>query len=185
MNCPKKFSKKNKKVIAILPVFNEENAVVDLLERMPRNYVDTVLVVNDASTDRSLELSLSKGAIVLSHDERRGAGVSIATGIKYAIENAFDIIVVMAGNGKDDPKQIPFLLKPIVDENYDYVQGSRYLKGGVYGQMPFHRKFATRLYPSLLRIITGFEATDGTNGFRAYKTSIFKNRVSPHLYLGG
>lgn len=164
------------KTIVIIPVFNEGGIIGGLVEKMPRDIVDTVLVVDDGSTDATAQTARSKGAVVAGHQKRKGAGVAIGTGIKYALEHKYDIIVVMAGNGKDNPEEIHKLIKPIVDEGYDYIQGSRYLKGGDPGRMPFHRRFGTQLYPRLLKLTTGFKATDGTNGFRAYKAGIFDDK---------
>ena len=63
---------------------------------------------------------------------------------RYALENKYEVIVIMAGNGKDNPEEIERLLRPITEEGYDFVQGSRFLSGGAYGNMPFHRLIATR-----------------------------------------
>jgi dolichol-phosphate mannosyltransferase len=83
----------------------------------------------------------------------------------------FDVLVVVAGNDKDRPAEIPRLLQPI-REGYDFVQGSRYLSGGDLGAMPWHRRFATRLHPLLFSIAVGRRLTDSTNGFRAFRLSL-------------
>jgi len=169
-----------RKVVAILPAYNEEDRIALPLKGMPP-IVDTPLVVDDGSTDRTAAVAREHGAHVISLPIHHDLDTAIRTGFEYAVENSFDIIVVMAGNGKDDPAQIPLLLGPIEEEGYDYVQGSRYMKGGEHGKMPLHRALATRLYPWLLRVYPGFKATDGTNGFRAYKTSILADeRIDVH-----
>jgi dolichol-phosphate mannosyltransferase len=170
---------KGRRIIAIPPAFNEENKIGNVVRKIPKDIVDTICVVDDGSTDNTAKEAKDAGAhIVISHGKRRGLGSAIRTGIDYAISHKFDIIVILAGNDKDNPLEIPQLLDPIVEEDYDYVQGSRYLKGGVYGNMPLHRIIGTRLYPILLNIFTlgKAKATDATNGFRAYKTSIFKDK---------
>lgn len=168
-----------KKIIAIPPAFNEENRIGKVVSKIPKDIVDTICVVDDGSTDNTVKVAKEAGAdLVISHGKRCGLGSAIRTGIDYAISNKFDIIVILAGNDKDNPAEIPLLLNPIVEEDYDYVQGSRYLEGGVFGKMPLHRIIGTRLYPILLNIVTfgKAKATDATNGFRAYKTSIFQNK---------
>jgi len=168
---------KGKKIISVAPAYNEEKRIINVVNRLVSSPVDidTVLVVDDGSTDKTREVAEQAGAKVIPLPAHSGIGKSIRTGIDYAIDNKFDIIVILAGNNKDNPDEIPRLLDPIIEEEYDYVQGSRYLPGGGYGNMPLHRKFATKLYPILLRLTTGFPATDGTNGFKAYKTSIFSD----------
>jgi len=166
-----------KKIISIIPAFNEKGKIGGVVKSVPKDIVNCMLVVNDGSTDSTYNEAVEAGALVISHEKHLGLGSALRTGINYALENSFDIITIMAGNGKDDGAEIPNLLNPIINEGYDYAQGSRYLDGGkIGGKMPLSRKFGTRLYPLLLKLTTGFPATDGTNGFRAYKTSIFDDK---------
>ncbi|MCB9747644.1 MAG: hypothetical protein H6755_04465 [Candidatus Omnitrophica bacterium] len=82
----------------------------------------------------------------------------------------------MAGNDKDNPQEIPRLIEPILREEYDFVQGSRYKQAnGIGGDMPEYRKWATKLHPLLMSIITKRKLTDTTNGFRAFRLSIFND----------
>jgi dolichol-phosphate mannosyltransferase len=102
-------------------------------------------------------------------------GAAIRTGLKYGVQKGFDILVVMAGNDKDDPSEIPKLVRPIIENGAHYVQGSRYARGGEYGKMPLHRIILTRAYPWLVRQVTGFPITDATNGFRAITAEFLKD----------
>ena len=166
------------RIISISTAFNEETRIGDFLERFKKagNVVDTILIVSDGSADKTVEIAKSYNVEVLSNEKRAGLGAAIKAGIKYALENNYSIIVFIAPNGKDNPQEIPNVLKPILEGKADYVQGSRYLDGNRSGgEIPFVRKFATRLHPALIKLTTGFPATDSTNGFRAMKTSIFKD----------
>jgi dolichol-phosphate mannosyltransferase len=116
----------------------------------------------------------NQGVMTIKHEKRSGVGAAIRTGIEYARSHGYEIIVIMAGNDKDNPQEIPQLLEPIIKEKFDVIQGSRYLgKVGSGGQMPFYRKFATRLHPWVFSIFSGRHVTDTTNGFRAMRLSIF------------
>lgn len=171
--------------ILVSPVaFNEhsklKNAIVRFLaargkSRFPLDY----LIVDDGSTDSTtsmLESFKDQGVKTIRHPQRCGVGAAIRSAIKYAMDHQYDALVIMAGNDKDNPEEISRLLDPIFQENYDLVQGSRYLAGGgCGGDMPSYRKFATRLHPWLFSIVTGHQMTDTTNGFRAFKLSIFKD----------
>jgi len=106
---------------------------------------------------------------------REGIGHAIRQGYEYALSNGFGLIVVMAGNGKDDPQEIPRLTEPILKNGYDYVQGSRFLPGGRRVRNPFLRRIFTRAFPWLWTFITGVHCTDVTNGFRAYRAAILKD----------
>lgn len=79
--------------------------------------------------------------------------------------------MVLAGNGKDDPREVPRFLRAIIEEGFDYVQGSRFLPGG--RRENLFRGLFIRLYPFLWTLFTGVRCTDVTNGFRAYRTRIF------------
>lgn len=162
------------KVAVVLPVFNEERIIGSVIDRIPENLVDCIIVVDDGSTDTTPEILAERSprVEVIRHDSQKYIGVSIRDGLKRAQDIGMDVVVIFAGNGKDDPQQIPRVLRPVLEDGYDYVQGSRYLEGGRFNKMPRHRRIVTRVYPMLLRLLTGFRATDGTNGYRAYRLMI-------------
>ena len=166
---------KKKKIIAIIPVYNEQTKAATVVKRTPA-LVDTVLVVDDGSDDNGINELSETRAKVIRHKKRMKIGAAIRSGIKFAMDNNFDIIAVVSGNNKDAPEEIPLLLDKIIDENYDYVQGSRYLESGNCGKMPLHRLLFTKSYSKLLSILFKKKITDATNGFRAYKTSIFNDK---------
>jgi len=162
------------RVLAVPVAFNEEQKIGRVLDRFTEGLADEVLVIDDASTDRTPEVIVEKGAKIISHKTRSGVGAAIRTAIKYGRENGFDVIVILAGNDKDRPTEIPRLLRPIVEEGYDFIQGSRYLPGGDFGNMPFYRQLATRIvHPLLFSLFSRRRITDSTNGFRAIRLSIF------------
>ncbi len=164
------------KIVALIPAYNEAGKTNRVVAGLPQGIVDEIVVIDDGSTDDTREEVKKEGATLLEHKKRKGIGAALRTGIGYALKNNFDIIVVLAGNGKDDPREIPRLLAPILKQDYDFVQGSRYIKGGFRGKMPTHRLLFTRMYSWVVRISTGFSITDATNGFRAYKTHILKDK---------
>ena len=81
----------------------------------------------------------------------------------------------LPGTGRTIPSRYLRFSRRSLKKGTDYVQGSRYLPGGVAGEMPLHRRIGTHLYPLIIRIMTRYHATDATNGFRAYRTSIFND----------
>jgi len=123
-----------------------------------------ILIVNDGSSDTAKKL----GATIISLGKQYGVG--------FAITKKYDIVVIIAGNNKDNPQEIYRLLKPITREGYDFIQGSRFLKGGKYGNMPIYRILATKLHSLLFLIFSRKWITESTNGFKAFKTSIFKDK---------
>jgi len=169
--------RQNKKIITIIPVYNEREKAAQVVKKFPAGLVNKILVVNDGSGDNTRQVVEATGrATILHNKNRQGIGFAIRQGLEYALKNNYDIVVVMAGNGKDNPQEIPKLIKPIIEDDYDYIQGSRYLKGGHYGKMPLQRLIMTKVYSFFIRLLYGQKITDGTNGFRAYKTSILRDK---------
>jgi dolichol-phosphate mannosyltransferase len=169
------------RVIAIAPVLDEEAKIGEVVKRVPRDVVEEVLVVDDGSTDQSVTVAQELGANVISLGQTLGVGAALRAAFHRAIDSGFDVAVVMAGNNKDAPEEIPLLLKPIEAGEADLVQGSRYLhpKRDL-GAMPLYRRLATRLHPMLFGIVSGQKMTDTTNGFRAVRTSLLRD---PRLEL--
>jgi dolichol-phosphate mannosyltransferase len=164
---------KDSKTLVIIPVYNEENRIKTVLERFREVEVEKVLVVDDGSTDSTPDVFKSFDVTVIRHWEKQGVGSCIRDGIDLARKDGYPLVAVMAGNGKDDPREIPRLLKPILEDNYDYIQGSRYLEGGTAGNLPFARRIGIKAFTFLWSILLRKQLTDVTNGFRAYKVSLF------------
>ena len=170
------------KKIAVIPAYNNTVNLVKVLTKFKDKTVDEICVVVDCATKDDLD-EIEKAAAkigtpvhVIDNRERKGVGYAIREGIEYALGNGYDVVVVMAGNNKDDPREIPRLLTPILKEDYDYVQGSRFLPGGKRVKNPFFRGVFSRLFPFVWTLLTNVRCTDATNGFRAYKLKIFSDK---------
>ena len=169
------------RVIAFLPVYNEEAQIGPLLDRyrpvLEQGIVQEVIAVDDGSTDRTPEvLRRYDRCTVITHDTHRGCGDAIRSAYRYALDHGYDVFVIMAGNGKDDPAEIARLLAPIVNDEADYVQGSRFLRGGYSQGLPGHRFWAIRFFTWTFSLFLMRRYTDCTNGFRAYRTAIMRDR---------
>ncbi len=158
----------------IAPAFNEAGKIEEVAKKVPYDIVDKFLVVDDGSTDQTSEVSQTNGASVIKHSHRMGVGISIRDGYRLAKQEGFDIAVVIAGNNKDDPREVTRLLDPICDDDYDFVMGSRFLPGGAYGgDMPSYRVWATKyVHPWVVRLFCDKKVTETSNGFRALKVSL-------------
>src|SRR5690348_3924569 len=111
---------KSRTVLLIAPAFNEEAKIGEVVRRTPRDIVDTVLVVDDGSTDGTAAAAKRQGAEVISLDRAHGVGYAIRHGFKEARRRRFDIAVVIAGNNKDSPEEITRLLDPICEADCDF-----------------------------------------------------------------
>jgi len=135
-----------------------------------------VLIIDDGSTDDSLRNIKHPSLNIIRNTINQGAGYCVRQILAYARDNSYEAVFFISGNDKDDPADIE-KLKKAVEAGHDFVQGSRYLKGGEFGGMPFYRKISTRfIHPILFSLITGKKITDSTNGFRAVRLSVLKDK---------
>lgn len=163
------------KILAAVLTFNEGDKLKKLLTQFDQDGMYDILLVDDGSTDDSFD-SIEKDRFkIIRHDQNLGVGAGIKTAVNFARQNSYDSIVIMAGNGKMLPVEIPRLLKPILENDIDYVQGSRYLEGGRSDRLPLFRRVMIKLFTIISNIILGQKGTDITCGFRAYKLSIFED----------
>jgi dolichol-phosphate mannosyltransferase len=162
----------------IIPVYGDSDSVCWILRRFRESPVNTICLVVDIPLkrvmDRIREAARQAGITIhiIKNAKRTGVGSSIRQGLRYLADTDHEIVVVMAGNGKDDPAEIERLIEPVVRGECDYVQGSRYQPGGKRSRMPFVRKVFNRLYPLVWTVLAQKKCTDVTNGYRCYRIGI-------------
>lgn len=161
------------RVLCVAPAWNEGERIARVVKAVPQDVVETVVVVDDGSTDRTGEFAKDAGATVIRAGRNRGVGAAIRSGIDYAIDHGYEIVVIVSGGGKTPPDQIPRLLDPIIRGEAELVQGSRYLEGGEFLRMPLRRRIGTRGYTLLFSLFCGRRVTDASSGFRAIHVSLF------------
>ena len=160
----------NGSVAAVLPLYNEGTVIADLVRRMPAEIAQTI-VVDDGSTDNGPALAEAAGATVIHLGGRHGVGAAIRAGITEARARGRWAVVIMAGNGKDDPAEAARLIERLRSGD-DYVQGSRFLEGGSHRNLPRMRFLMIKGYTLVFRVLSGRTSTDVTNGFRAYRLAL-------------
>jgi len=157
----------NKGVAVIIPAYNEENTIANVVRGVKGLGDDyQVIVVNDCSQDSTTANAEEEGATVIELPFNLGIGGAVQTGFKYALDHGYDACVQVDGDGQHPPHQIPLLVKPLFQDGYDMVVGSRLL-GGSY-KIPFMRALGIRLISVYLKAISGLALRDTTSGFRAY-----------------
>ncbi len=163
------------RILAAAFAFNEGDKIRRTLARHPANRDYDLLVMDDGSTDGSLDHPLD-GVLLLRNPRNLGIGAAMKQVFQFALDRNYDVLVIQAGNDKDDPAEIPRLLEPIRSGAADFVQGSRFLPGGGYGNTPAYRVLATRwVHPLLLSLAAGKRMTETTNGFRALRTELLRD----------
>jgi glycosyltransferase involved in cell wall biosynthesis len=151
----------NEKIIAVIPAFNEEKTIGKVIDSA-KKYVDGVIVVDDASKDKTYNIATEKSAIVVKHDKNLGYENSINDGFKEAEKHKPSIILVIDADGQHLPEDIPKIIKPIKEKTADVVVGIR----------PYRQRFSEKIYAiyakkkiGILDPLCGFKAIS----FEAYK----------------
>lgn len=152
------------KSIVIIPAFNEEVAISSIVKRSMK-YADEVLVVDDGSTDRTFQIAKDAGARVIKHYNNLGKGISLKDA--FAEVKGYDIVVTIDGDGQHNPDEIPDLIRPILENRADLVNGSRYLDG-FDDETPAYRRVGQRVLDIATNVTSGTHVTDSQSGFRAF-----------------
>jgi glycosyltransferase involved in cell wall biosynthesis len=152
------------KIIACMPAFNEEKYIGSLVLQT-RRYVDEVIVIDDGSTDATVEIAKLAGARVIQHGGNKGYGAAIQSIFAEAKRIDPDILVVLDADAQHSPWQIPALIKPITDGGYDCVIGSRQAQKK---RIPFYRRIGQKIILHSVKTISENELTDSECGFRAF-----------------
>ncbi|MGV8163169.1 MAG: glycosyltransferase family 2 protein [Candidatus Nanoarchaeia archaeon] len=160
--------KNNKKVFIILPGYNEEKHIREVILRTKKEGFGNIVFVDDGSRDKSSLIAEQSGAIVLRHIVNLGKGAAAKTGCEYALKKGAKIIVLMDSDGQHHPEDIKKFLKTI--ENKDIVFGYRKLNN----KMPFVMLLGNAGINLLSHIINGIKIKDTQSGFRCMTTDTYK-----------
>jgi len=161
------------KIDVIIPAFNEQQSIGLVLGDIPLGIVNEVVVVNNNSTDNTAEVAAGKGATVLFEPEK-GYGNACLKGLEYLkskdISDHPDIVVFLDGDYSDYPEELVYLIKPIIEDEYDLVIGSRTTGKKEKGAMLPQAVFGNFLATLLIKLLYSVEFTD-LGPFRAIKYS--------------
>lgn len=157
------------KVIIVLPAYNAERTLLRTLAEIPNTYKENIILVDDASTDKTVQVAKDAGLTVITHDRNRGYGGNQKTCYKHALALDADIVVMLHPDHQYDAKVIPDLIKPIANGEADAVFGSRMLGGRpMEGGMPWWKYIANIFLTALANIVFQRYLTEIHSGFRAY-----------------
>lgn len=159
----------DKNIGVIIPAFNEEDAIANVIKEIPKDWVSEVTVVDNNSTDNT-SLNAQKAGAKVFQEKRQGYGWACLKAMEYyeGQDPKPDIIVFLDGDYSDYPCQLPEVVKPIIEEGYDMIIGSRALGKKVRGSMTPQQIFGNWLSTSLIRLFYKVKFTD-LGPFRAIK----------------
>ncbi len=146
----------------IIPAYNEESSIGLVISNIPKNLVREIVVVSNASTDKTEEVATNAGAKVLQ-EPQKGYGAACLKGLTYLKEkgnNAPDIVVFIDGDFSDYPEEMPLVVNPIIEQGFDMVIGSRALGNKEKGAMMPQQIFGNWLATTLIKLLYKVTFTD-------------------------
>lgn len=158
----------NKKVVVIIPAFNEEESLPSVIKDIP-SFVDEIIVTDNGSTDNTFEVAKRCGATVLKESEK-GYGAACLKAIDYIKDKSYDIVVFLDGDYSDFPEEMNLVIEPIINDDYDLVIGSRMIGKREKGAMLPQALFGNWLSAFLIKLFWNYKFTD-LGPFRAIKYS--------------
>ncbi|MCZ0754815.1 glycosyltransferase family 2 protein [Anoxybacillus sp. J5B_2022] len=176
---------KKQKVIVFLPAYNEEQSIGEVIRNIPRHfhpYVEVkVLVIDDGSTDRTVEVARNAGAdYVYRMEKNSGLGAAVRQGLRECLRLGADIGVMIDADNEYPAEQIPDLLVPIFKGEADYTMGSRFL-GEIRG-MKWHRRLGNYCFTLLQSLLLRMWIYDGQSGMRAFSRQAMEHADIIHDY---
>ena len=173
----------DERICIVIPAYNEGEVIEQVVREVQAAGDYRIIVVDDGSSDGTyLKAAQIPGVIALRQKLNRGKGAATKTGIIAANRMMPDVVVTMDGDGQHDPEDIPNLVKPIIENGYDVVLGTRLKQ--VDG-MPFHKIIANKIGNLVTLVLYGIYVSDSQSGLRAYShyaTAIIDTRADKYEY---
>lgn len=171
-------------LLVALPALNEARTIADVVAAIPRDIpgiqrVD-ILVIDDGSTDATVDEARAAGAEVVSHPRSRGVGAAFQTALTCGIEQGADLILTIDSDGQFNPADIPALLAPVLSGEAEFSTTSRFKDPALTPRMPWIKRFGNRMMSRLISRLTGQTFHDVSCGFRCYS-----RRAAMNLHLMG
>jgi glycosyltransferase involved in cell wall biosynthesis len=164
-----------KRLMVVMPAFLASKTVEATFRGLPHDIVDKVLLVDDASHDKTSEIARGLGIDVLLHETNRGYETNQKTCYEAALEDGADIVVMVHPDYQYEPRLVTAMAAMIESEIYDIVLGSRITGGGALrGGMPVYKYVANRLLTAFQNLLLGVKLSEYHTGYRAYSRQVLQ-----------
>ena len=154
-----------KAVYIVIPAYNEETAIGQVVEDVLKEGFSSIIVVDDGSRDNTAAVATKSGALALRHKINRGKGAATRTGIEAALFLGADIVVTLDADGQHNAKEILDLVQPIILNECDVALGTRQI---ITGTMPRYKVAHNKIANTITMLYSGIRVQDSQSGFRAY-----------------
>lgn len=165
----------NKKIIVIMPAYNAEKTLKQTYDDIYHGFVDEIILVDDNSHDKTLELAQTLGIKTIKHSINRGYGANQKSCYKAALENGADIVIMLHPDYQYTPKLIPAIASMMAFEEYDAIIASRMLgNSAIKGGMPFYKFISNKLLTAFQNFCTGENLSEYHTGFRGFTRKVLE-----------
>jgi glycosyltransferase involved in cell wall biosynthesis len=169
-------SVQQRKVVVVMPAYNAAKTLADTVGLIPPDVVDHLVLVDDGSRDATVQVARDLGLDVVPHYRNAGYGANQKTCYTIALQLGADVVVMLHPDGQYDPKLIPQLIAPIIDDEADFVLGSRMMiEGGAKaGGMPAWKRTVNRVLTRIENAAMQTQLSEAHTGYRAYSRSFLE-----------
>ena len=170
-----------KRITVVLPAYNAARTLEQTISEVDRGIVDDLILTDDGSSDKTVEIARNLGLHTIVHDQNRGYGANQKTCYAAALDRGADVVVMLHPDYQYSPRLVPAMASMIVSGHYDVVLGSRILGGGALsGGMPLWKYMANRSLTLVENLLLGQKLSEYHTGFRAWSSTILE-RLPLHL----
>lgn len=164
-----------RKLIVVMPAYNAERTLRQTYQDLPHEYVDEVILVDDASSDGTPAVARELGIRTVIHSRNRGYGGNQKSCYKAALDQGAEIVVMVHPDYQYSPRLVTAMASMITSGHYDVVLGSRILGGGaIAGGMPYYKYFANRVLTAIDNLVLGIKLSEYHTGYRAFDRHVLE-----------
>lgn len=166
----------NRKICVVLPAFNAGRTLAATFNEIPLGVVDDIILVDDASTDDTLEVAKRLGIFAVAHDRNKGYGGNQKTCYRFALERGADIVIMLHADYQYSPKLLLPMASMLCSEFFDVVLGSRILGiGALAGGMPMYKYIANRALTFVQNLLLGHKLSEYHTGYRGFTRAVIES----------
>lgn len=164
-----------KKICVVLPAYNAEKTLLQTVDEIPTEYIDDVILVDDASTDQTSQKGKELGLYTVIHEQNIGYGGNQKTCYSHALRRGADVVVMLHPDYQYTPKLLVAMSSLIASGQYDIVLGSRILsEGALKGGMPFYKYLANRFLTFFQNVLLRKKLSEYHTGYRAFSREVLE-----------
>jgi glycosyltransferase involved in cell wall biosynthesis len=169
------------KVTVVMPAYNAAQTLLETYAAIPRDVVDDVILVDDASQDDTVSVAQRLGIHCEVHPQNRGYGGNQKTCYRIALDRGADVVVMLHPDYQYTPKLVPAMAAMISSGEFDVVLGSRILGGGaLQGGMPVYKYISNRFLTAFENLLTGAKLSEYHTGYRAFSAKVLRTIPLDH-----